>query len=262
MSEFDPTTGEVKTGMPPAVAKGVIGVMKKVRQIGYDDRNDHQKYAFVSVDKFFDVIRPLMAAEGIFDMIDEAEIEVFDRPGRDGTASWMRARYNIWVCHESGEMYGPVSRQIVVAANGPQAFGAAQSYIMKYFLRALFKVPTGDKDADSDEKVDLPSGNSAPAPRPAARPPAEPARASNGNGAIVVGDAEREAARASYNAMSKAIGEASTRAELALVSTKYGADLEKLRSISQVHFEQVRARYDKRLDWILAQEQDPDHVPV
>ena len=54
--------------------------------------------------------------------------------------------------HTSGTSYGPIHRKMMVAATGPQAFGSSQSYIEKYFLRALFKVPTGETDADADEQ--------------------------------------------------------------------------------------------------------------
>lgn len=39
---------------------------------------------------------------------------------------------------------------------GSQAFGAAQSYALKSYMRSLFQIATGEKDADSHEQENLP----------------------------------------------------------------------------------------------------------
>jgi hypothetical protein len=54
-------------------------------------------------------------------------------------------------------MYGPIRTNVTVKAQGPQAYASAKSYAEKYFLRQIFKVPTGEKvDADMHDKTILP----------------------------------------------------------------------------------------------------------
>ena len=52
---------------------------------------------------------------------------------------------------KDGESIGPLHRSIMVPASmGSQAFGSAQSYALKQFLRSLFQISTGEKDQDID----------------------------------------------------------------------------------------------------------------
>ncbi len=163
---FDRTTGEIQVGpapnMPPAIAAAIIAIKKQVKQLGADDKNEHGKYAFVSVDKFYERIGKLMAEAGLALLIDET---VTDVRGSDKTGNpWLFAQYDLTFMHESGALSHPLHRSIALPISGPQAFGAAQSYIEKQFLRQVFKVPTGDRDAD-----DSPTDGVAPESRNAGR---------------------------------------------------------------------------------------------
>lgn len=146
---FDKLTGEITEPartMPPSIAAAIIAVKKQIKQLGADDKNEHGKYNFVSVDKFYATIGKLMADAGLALLIDEAITEV---RGSDKTGNpWLFAQYDLTFMHESGALGPPLHRSIALPISGPQAFGAAQSYIEKQFLRQVFKVPTGEKDAD------------------------------------------------------------------------------------------------------------------
>jgi len=86
--------------------------------------------------------------------------EVFNDRGEVKKSAWLLATYDIWLYHISGVSFGPLHRAIQVSATGAQSFASAQSFVEKYFLRNLFKVPTGDVDeVDASDKGDLPSGN-------------------------------------------------------------------------------------------------------
>lgn len=148
MDMHDPATGEVREahpGMPPAIAAAIIAVKKQVKQLGADDKNEHAKYAFVSVDKFYERIGKLMAEAGLALLIDETSSDV--REGKSGNP-WLFVHYDCRMMHESGAISPPMRRSCALPISGPQAFGAAQSYIEKQLLRQVFKVPTGEKDAD------------------------------------------------------------------------------------------------------------------
>lgn len=167
---IDASTGEISVApsrMPPEIAAAIIKVMKATRQLGFDERNQHGGYSYVSIDKFLDHFRPLMADAGLLVMIDETAVGYRDSsPNKDGRiVSWLTASYEVWIYHESGSSWGPLHRNLALPMTGPQTFGSGESYVQKRLMRALFMVPTGDKDAD-----DTPTGEIGTSP-PRAYPP-------------------------------------------------------------------------------------------
>lgn len=156
--------------MPPEIAKAVVKVMGEVKKLGKDTRNPHGGYNYVSVDQFFDQIGQLMHAAGIFVVVNESESETAIRETGNGRSSaWLTCAYDIFIYHESGAAYGPVKRSIQVSASGPQSYGSAISFVEKYFLRSLFKIPTGEQDADQDAQEGLPARARKIAPPPPPR---------------------------------------------------------------------------------------------
>jgi len=89
-----------------------------------------------------------MAEAGLFVIVDEVSVV--------GDKGFLTANYELFLVSEEGDSYGPIHRQVTVKASGPQSYASAQSYAEKYFLRQIFKVPTGEQDADAHEKVTLP----------------------------------------------------------------------------------------------------------
>src|SRR5690349_11596980 len=147
--------------MPAEIAAAISGVQKSIRRIGKDGHNsDGGNYRFASVDAFFDFIGPLLGEHGLVIDVDEAEdgfeYYVLTKTYRNGGSSdqhWMRARYVFTIAHQSGATWdhNPV-RTVDVLNTGPQAYGSAQSYATKMYLRTLFKIPTGEReDADYHE---------------------------------------------------------------------------------------------------------------
>jgi heme exporter protein D len=128
-----------------AVAKA-MGAVHKVKKTG---QNTHDNYAFASVDDFLAMVNPICAEAGLMVAMDETGLEDFVRKGKYGENAWMRVSYCITVFHASGQSLPPVKRTVEVLRNGSQAYGSAQSYVLKQFLRCLLLIPTGDKD-DAD----------------------------------------------------------------------------------------------------------------
>lgn len=167
---YDATTGEIiAPRMPPEIAKAIIAVKKQVKQLGSDERNEHGRYNYVSVDKFYDRIGKLMADAGLALLINEAssEVRISETTDRDGNlrkTPWVFCNYELTFMHESGVLSTlPMARSLAMPITGPQTYGAAQSYIEKQFLRQVFKIPTGEKDADDVPQDDTaaPSGGRA-----------------------------------------------------------------------------------------------------
>lgn len=144
--------------MPKEIAQAIIKIKQTVTMLGADDKNPHGGYKYVSVDKFYEVIGRKMAAEGLALIVDETAAEV--REGSKGNP-WLFTQYSMAFLHTSGVMSPPMRRSCALPISGPQAFGAAQSYIEKQFLRQIFKIPTGEQDADAIAPEDA-NGNGTP----------------------------------------------------------------------------------------------------
>ena len=157
--DADGVVTERPDGMPPAIAAAIVEVMAGVKALGSDERNTHGGYTYVSVDKFYDRIGKLMAGAGVALLIDEVSTDV--KASEKSGAPWLFAQYELRFLHKSGALSHPLRRSIALPINGPQTYGAAQSYIEKQFLRQVFKVPTGEKDADDTPQTDSPPARSA-----------------------------------------------------------------------------------------------------
>lgn len=141
-------------GMQPTAPCGevlaaIAKAMGAVKRIARDGKNTHDGYGFASIDSFLAAVNPICAEAGIIIHMDEVATDDFTRKGKFGESPWMRVRFSIAVMHVSGQGLPPVTRSVEVLRNGAQAYGSAQSYALKQFLRALLLIPTGDKD-DAD----------------------------------------------------------------------------------------------------------------
>lgn len=164
MDGIDSEAGEIEnitqqiTGIPPEIARAIIAVKKEIKQIGANERNEHGRYGYVSVDRFYERVGPLMAANDLALLINETSSDI--RAGDSGKG-WLFVQYELVFMHASGAISPPLRRSCALPISGPQAYGAAQSYIEKQFLRQVFKIPTGDKDADDTAQAeDAPVGRS------------------------------------------------------------------------------------------------------
>ena len=166
-----PPLYRVRGDMPPAIAKAIVEVMGQIKTLGKEGENKFQHYNYTSVDQFYEAVGPLMAKAGIFTLPFEASMEVSKREtsddqGRVKSSVWLTAIYDIYVYHSSGVQFGPIQRSIQVPASGAQAYASALSFIGKYFLRDLLKIPTGDDDdVDAQPKRELPAGRDERPPR-------------------------------------------------------------------------------------------------
>lgn len=148
--------------MPPKVATAINAVMASIERLGKGETNKHGGYKFASVDAFYDAVRPLMAESGLIISADEEGFEVLTTGSEDRPTHWLKMQFVFTLAHISGETWAerPKRSIMVNAAMGAQAFGAAQSYADKQYLRSLFKISTGDPDADSHEQSNLPQARS------------------------------------------------------------------------------------------------------
>ena len=127
----------------------------EMKRISKDSRNVEQKYDFASIDDFLAMAGPICAANGLSTLIDEDEVEGFERQGKYGVTQWLRIRFAFTTYHASGQSLPTTRRTVEVIRTGAQSYGSAQSYALKQYLRGLHMIPTGDKDdADFGEKAE------------------------------------------------------------------------------------------------------------
>lgn len=251
--------------MPSEIAKGIIAVMGKIRQLGYDDKNSQGNYNFASIDKFYAAIGPLMAEAGIFTLLEQRDWKIEYRENEyNKKVGWLTIDYDVTVCHESGACYGPTKRSVVVLAQGPQAFGSAQSYLDKTFMRSLFKIPTGEReDADHNAPGQPPASEDKKAP-PASKPKnenptkeavakdnAEQAAKEAADTKRAAGEAEAERMREEYARIMKAIKAADIRA---LTNLK-DAEAETIKKIGKFNAKaetMLNAAIERRTEELLA----------
>lgn len=133
---------------PPKVAAGIVKVSAAAEKLYKTNHNKFAGYNFVSVDDMFGMYGPIMASAGISILAHEKSASVQNKI--------LEVDYDIYIIHESGESAGPVSRSIQLQATGPQAYGSAESYVLKQFMRGLFKIPTNETEEEGFKKGDLP----------------------------------------------------------------------------------------------------------
>lgn len=146
------------------IAKAVAEVMGKIEKLQKTEKNIHGNYDFVSVDDFLEMVRPLCAKATLYIDQQEDEVEFLsttgtDRNGKEKKSNWAKIKHSFTLHHSSGESSAPTYRTIMVLTSmGPQAFGAAQSYNLKNYLRSLFMMGTGDIDVDDTGALDEMAG--------------------------------------------------------------------------------------------------------
>ena len=132
------------------IAAALAAAVGEVRILGKSERNKFDGYNFVSIDKFLELVNPICAKHGLFPLVSQDEIELYENVNsKGGKATWARFYFSISLHHSTGESIGPVKSMVAVPMNGAQASGSAQSYALKQFFRATLMIPTGDKD-DAD----------------------------------------------------------------------------------------------------------------
>lgn len=139
--------------MTPNIAAAMVKIAQAVPQLGKADRNAFAKYNYVSIDKYYETIAKIAAANGIMWQPREIITMIESDVGKDGA---LRITYAFDLYHESGDCIEEFSKfTILHPIQGAQTAGSALSYADKLFMRSAFKVVTGESDADASDPDDL-----------------------------------------------------------------------------------------------------------
>ncbi len=146
---------------PAKIAAALFDIQSKIQKLGHDQNNDFQKYGFVSVDKYYDYIRPMLVDAGILIIPTEVESSL------SGSGKTLKTVFDFHIMHKDGDVWDfPIQRTVYIPFTGAQSCGSALSYADKFIFRTLFKISTGEDGVDIEpievENTDpdfLPSAN-------------------------------------------------------------------------------------------------------
>lgn len=117
---------------------GLMLVQQKCGIIGKDAENPHFKSEYVSLEKLWTVVKPLLKEAGLI---------VIQTPGlMDGTKLTMET----CVIHQESGQFMISAGQMPTGKDGPQAVGSAITYARRYFLASCLSVVAGDEDDDGE----------------------------------------------------------------------------------------------------------------
>jgi hypothetical protein len=138
--------------MPPGpigkIAGAIAGVMSEIGSIPKTGYNKFHNYHYATLPDLLHVLTPLMGRHGV--VVFQSEVEIKTVENR------IAVTYEFTVAHSSGETWPERLRftGMTMGRDGKgnyddKAINKAHSAARKYFLLALFQVPTGDfEDAD------------------------------------------------------------------------------------------------------------------
>lgn len=142
-----------------AIIKAVADVMGKVGSVEKKGKNEFHRYNYATAADIQHKLQPLLASAGL--VIFQNEVS------RDFIAnnSAVAVQYSFTLAHSSGEIWHekPIHTGVSAALNTKGGFddkciNKTYTAARKYFLLALFQIPTGDYD-DPDGDEDTPSNS-------------------------------------------------------------------------------------------------------
>lgn len=119
----------------------LVTISRECPSLKKDERNDHGKFNFVSIDEYYESVASVALKHGVFWLSTVTKVEP------DGDILWFHYEYTIF---DGGNgKLGPVVVVVPHPWQKAQTAGSAQSYADKVFMRQVFKVVTGEPDADA-----------------------------------------------------------------------------------------------------------------
>src|SRR5258708_5893738 len=158
------TPAEVVTTLPAVPSGGglvgaIAAVMNEVHVVAKRGENEFHRYRYATMGDILKEITPLLGRHGIVIFQSETGRAMFDDD------NVIAIEYAFTVAHASGEMWPHAIKQPGVSpcrnSKGgwdDKSLNKCHTAARKYFLLALFQIPTGDEEDDADR------GDRRPAP--------------------------------------------------------------------------------------------------
>lgn len=156
MDDSEGLVAEIISGlphMPAPITAAISKVMGGVKKLNKSALNAYAGYKYASADDFFETIGPMMAAANLVIVANQVEWEIRSFSAPKGERHMLFVTFDFIFASGGDTWQMPLRRTVSIEAGGAQQWGALQTYAEKQFLRQLFKVPTGEPDADADEPI-------------------------------------------------------------------------------------------------------------
>lgn len=138
----------VGAGIPPTMAAAILAAQLDMPSLKKEDRNNFAKYFFVSIDSYYEKVPPIAAKHGLFWQAHELSFEL----SPDGKN--IAVTYGFDLYYKDGTCLPNYSKVTVIhPIQGAQTAGSALSYAEKLLMRTMFKVVTGEEDADATDNT-------------------------------------------------------------------------------------------------------------
>ena len=133
----------IPTSIAVAIARVALGINHAVEK---DQINKHGGYKFASTDAIYAALTKIMGAEGLvcipLQVEDPSKTEINGKIYVKFVFQFLLATQEASWTHDWNR------RTVWIQMTGPQTFQAGQSYAEKSYLKALFKLATGDLDLE------------------------------------------------------------------------------------------------------------------
>ena len=117
---------------PKIIANELHNIQSKAERLVHDSKNNHQKYSFVGIDKYYEYIRPLLNVHGLMIIPNEVESSLSD------SGKTLKAIFEFYILHKDGEMWQfPIKRTVYIPFHGAQTCGSALSYADKFLQKCV-----------------------------------------------------------------------------------------------------------------------------
>jgi hypothetical protein len=168
----------VSAKIPPEIAEALQAASAEMPDLRKGEQNKYANYAYASIDDFYREVVPVMLRHGLTWRTRQISYTVEPKH--------IVAEYEMDLIHRGGAMLpNYFNCTIVHPLAGAQTSGSALSYAEKIFMRSVFKVATGEPDADATDNTtqaaaQMPATRTAPkvTPPPVKLTPAEKKNAS------------------------------------------------------------------------------------
>jgi hypothetical protein len=138
---------EIQGAIPEEIAKAIIAAQLAMPSLRKEDTNAYGGYSYVSIDDYLAAIPKVAAQHGLFWITRETECQVIGEKGNH-----LAYTFVLDLGHSSGAFFPEYGRITVVhPIQGAQTAGSALAYGEKMLTRFLFKVVTGEQDADATD---------------------------------------------------------------------------------------------------------------
>lgn len=136
------------------IIAAIAKIMSEVGSVKKDGENKFHGYKYATASDILHKIQPLLAREGLVIFQNEVSRDLI----ADGSA--LAINYEFTIAHKDGDVWNERIKQTGMAAArnskggfDDKAANKCHTAARKYFMLALFQIPTGDYD-DADEQED------------------------------------------------------------------------------------------------------------